>query len=193
MSLTVALRQAHALSLHFLHARLCRRDLHVLRDGGRLSELGGRQTPDLVVQNFLLSLPRLRADDVVIQLVQPRQDDVLLVVERHRILLVAIIGQRGLGCLNLFLLGRQLLSEPLQHVVRGLKLELEVLGDVLLRQRVGGQRRKLRIGGLERHVDQTRATRGLDDEARDEGVDERRLVGSFTGSGRFLRGRRSWF
>ena len=70
------------------------------------------QRLDLVVQRLFLHAFALRLDDVVVQRVQPGQHDVLLVVERQGVLLVAVFGERALAVLDFLLLARQLLVQP---------------------------------------------------------------------------------
>ena len=128
----------------------------------------------------------------VVQLVEAREDDVLLVVERERVFLLAILGQRPLALLDALLLGRELVAEPVEHALRRPQLDLEVLADVLVDQRVHRVGGELRILGDERDVDQMAAADRLDADPADEGADQRRLVGGLVRLRRCRRRRRAF-
>src|SRR5207302_1136857 len=88
-----------------------------------------------------------------------------------------------LALLDFSLLGEKLFTQPLQHVLRRLPLEGEVLIDVLVDQCVDGERGKLRFLGLKGDVNKATAAYRLHRHARHESADERRLVGRLVGFG----------
>ena len=138
----------------------------------------GVSRPDLVVEDFFLRLLRLRAASTSsFSLFSRDSDDVLLVVERERVLLVAVLGQRALALLRPCSAAcSSSLLEPVEHVLGRLQLDGEVLLDVLVDQRVDGLRRERRIARRERHVDEMAARDRADADAADERVDQRRFV-----------------
>ncbi len=115
---------------------------------------------DLIEEDFFLRLLRLRAHHVVVQLVEPGEDDVLLVVERQGVLPVAVVGEAALAFLDLGLLLVHLLLEPVDHVLRALKLDGEVLVDVLVHQRVDREGGELRVERGERDIHEPAAGHG---------------------------------
>ena len=143
--------------------------------------------PDLVVEDFFLRLFRLRAHHVVVQLVEPGEHDVLLVVERHGVLPVAVVGEPALAFLDLRLLLGHLLLQPVDHVLGALELDGKVLLDVLVHQRVDGQGRELRVERGERDVHEPAAGDRDHSHVADEGADERRFVRRFVNLGRLGR------
>ena len=195
MLFAVPLRQLDLLVLKLEQLALEALDLRVLRDQrdrvhrDRVQPDGGHERLDLAVLRLLLHARHLRLGDGVVQLVQPREHDVLLVVERQGVLLVAILRERPLAFLDLRLLVGELLFEPGQHVLAGLELDLQVLVDVLLHQRVGGLRRELRIDRIKRHVHQPAAAHRVHAHAADERADQRRFVGRCDGLRRLGRRR----
>ena len=72
------------------------------------------------------------------------EDDVLLLVQRQRVLPLAVLRERALAVLDLLLLAGELPLEPVEHALRRLELDLQVLVDVLVDECVGGGRREPR-------------------------------------------------
>ena len=82
-------------------------------------------------------------------------DDVLPILERDRVVLLAILLQRGFGSLDLLALLAQLLA-PASRVAsfEAENLKSRFCCDVVLRQRVGERRGERRVRQLELHVHQ---------------------------------------
>jgi hypothetical protein len=178
VALAVALEQPHLLALQLDHLGLAILDRRVLRDhGDRVGRRAGRDRLHLVVERLFLHPRRARLGRRVVQLIEARQDDVLLVVERQRVLLLAILRQRLFAFLDPLLLVLELLVEPVEHPLRRAKLDFEVLAHVLVDQRVHRFGRELRILGGEGDVHQMAAAHRLDADAADERANQRRLVG----------------
>ena len=92
---------------------------------------------------------------------------------------------------TLLLLAGQLVLEPVEHALRRPQLDLEVLADVLVDQRVHRIGGELRILEYERDVDQVAAAHRRDVDAADERADQRRFVRRLVGLRRLRRrGRR---
>ncbi len=173
----VALGRPRAVGLRGRHLGLRRPHVRVLRDDRNGVEvLARRERAKLVVHRLLLRFPRSRQHDVVVQLVEPHEDDVLPFVERQRVLALAVVGERPLAFLGLLLLPFELFVEPVDHVLRRLLLQREVLLDVFVDERVGRELRELRIHRVERDVHELAARDRLDIDAPDECVHHRRLV-----------------
>ena len=180
MLLAVPLGERGTRPLRVDDPRLCRLDRAGLRDcGNGFGRLAGGDHSDLIEEDFFLRLFRLRAHHVVVQLVEPREDDVLLVVERHGVLPVAVVGEAALAFLDLGLLLGHLLLEPVDHVLRALELDGKVLLDVLVHQRVDRKGRELRVERGERDVHEPAAGDGDHGHVADEGADESRFVRRF--------------
>ena len=166
-------------------------DRGVLRDHRQRIRRGARrQRRDLLVNGLPLHARRLGFRRRVVQLVQPRQDDVLLVVERQRVLLVAVLRERPVVRFDFVLLRALLPLQPVEHVLRRLLLDREVLVDVFRRERVDRHRGEFRIHRDERDVHESAAAYRVDLNAAGDRVDHRGLVGVFIGTRRFGGARR---
>ncbi len=133
------------------HGGILGDDCHVLE------RLAHRVVLDLVVGQFALLPPALGRHRVVVQLVQPRADEILLVVQRQRVLALAILRHRAIAVLHFLQLLDELLVEPIDHVLRAAELDLEVRVDVLVDERVRGCRCELRVRRLEGDFDELAA------------------------------------
>ena len=140
MLVAVPLFEPHLVTLQLADARLELLDEGVRRDGGEaFAILGGEH---LVVEGFLLDARHPRARRGVVHLVQPRHDDVLAILERQRVLVLAVLGQHPLARLHDVLLLGDFFRQPLQRLVGVRQPELEVLVDVFLREHVHRARRE---------------------------------------------------
>ncbi len=107
---------------------------------------------ELAVERLLLKTFGLRLRHRAIEIGQLLDDDVLPVLERDRVVLLAITLQRSFGRFNLAALLRQPIAEPVAGFLRSHELVLEILIDVVLRDRVDDPRREIRVGELVLHV-----------------------------------------
>jgi hypothetical protein len=124
---------------------------------------------------------RSRARHGRVQVRQFLHHDVLPLLERDGIVLLAVFLKRALAHFHCLALLGQTQPEPVGGVLRGGELELEVLLDVGARQPVGdlggdfGVRR--RVGDL----DEAAVANRRDGEIRQKAVDNRRLHGRLVG------------
>ena len=103
-------------------------------------EASGPSVLHLIVERLLLHPVGLRLGDGIVELIEARDDDVLAVLERERVLVFAILRHRPLAAFDLLLLLDQLLREPLEARDHVLAPQLEVLLHVLFGERVDGAR-----------------------------------------------------
>ncbi len=129
----------------------------------------------LVVTAFLLQARRTRAGRRLVQRVQTRDDDVLPILERERVLLLAVARHRLLRFGDLLFLFDDLVGQPHEVLVDRVEPQVDVLLRVLLGERRGRQRGELRV---RRYVDDRHDARlllGDDVHAAQELADERAL------------------
>ncbi len=189
MLVAIAAGQLHLLLLQLGQPALGGLNLDVLhRDRQRVGRhrAADEQWLDLAVLRLFLDARHLRFRDGVVERVEARDHDVLLVVERHRVLLVAIVRERAFALFHLGLLVRELLAEPLQHVFRGRQLRLKILVDVLVHQCVGRQGGERRVDRVEGDVHEAAAAHRLDADTRDECRHQPGLVRRLVDLRRFL-------
>ena len=181
MLVAVALRNPRLFALHRQHLAFRQRNVRIGGDHldgvGRLARANGAE---LLVDRLLLRPPGPRHHHVVVQLVQPDDDKILLLVEGHGILPLAIVGEAAFAFFHFALLLFQLPVEPLDHVLGRLELDLEILVHVLVDQRVRRCLRKFRVGRVEQHVDQLAAGDRLDVNPGNERVHQRRFRSRFS-------------
>ena len=123
------------------------------------------------IERFLLRAVGSGARRRFVQLIQPRDDDVLAILERERVLILAILRHGALAGLDDRLLARQLLREPLEAALHVLPAQLEVLLHVLFGQRVGRVGRQRRVGRDEHDIDETAGADRLHRDPRHEVAD----------------------
>jgi hypothetical protein len=131
----------------------------------------------LVVHRLLLQAIGFGLGHRRIQVRELLDGDVLLVLQRHGVRLLAVALQRllaGLHGLSLFV---DLLAEEGGRFPGRQEPDLEVLLDVGLRQRVGGGHGELWVGRGVLDVHEARVADGRDPEAAEERVDYRSLGG----------------
>ena len=133
----------------------------------------GRQPLHLVVERLLLRQRGPRLGDGVVQRVEPRHHDVLAVLERQRVLLLAIGGHGALGRFHAAALPLELLIQPGDAARQVGAARLGVPLHVVARQLVGGAGGQLRAGRHEPDVHQAAALDRIGRHARQERADER--------------------
>ena len=125
-----------------------------------------------------------------VQVGQALDDDVLPLLERDRVGLLAVRLQRLLARFELRSLLRELLREEVGRLFGRRRRELDVLPDVGLAERVRDLRRQHGIGRAIGHVHQPAVADGFDVQVREEPIDDARLRRRLFGAGRFNRPRR---
>ena len=175
--LAVLLGELCLLALEVGQLQLAGLDLRVLRDDrNRVGRRARRHRSDLIVLGLLLDSHRAGAQHGVVQRVQPGDDNVVLVVERHGVLAVAIVGELAFAVLDFLLLRRHFLLEPVEHVLCALELDLEILRHVLVDEGVDGRCGQVGTRGGERDVHQPAVGHRDDLDAREKRADERGFV-----------------
>ena len=99
-----------------------------------------------LVQRLLLKAFGLRLRDRRVQIRELLHDDVLMVLQRDRVVLLAIPLQGRFGGFDLASLFAEPVAEPVAGLLGGHELVLEILLDVVLRDRIDHAHRQLRIG-----------------------------------------------
>ena len=139
--LRLRLLQLREFRLELLDWRVLNRD----RQGvGRHDRTWHEKRLDLVVLRLFLHALELRLRVGVVQLVETRTDDVLLVVERHRVLFVAVLRQRAPALFHLGLLIREPLPSHWSMFSVAPSFDSR-FWSIFFHQRVGALRRKRRI------------------------------------------------
>jgi hypothetical protein len=141
-------------------------DVRILQNAGqRVRRRRWTQRLDAAVERFLLRTVRPRPRGGVVQLIQPRDHDVLAIFERQRVLILAVLRHRALAGLDEHLLPCELLRQPLETAFHVLPAQFQVLLHVALGQRVHGESGQGRVGGHEADVNEPARPHGIDRDA----------------------------
>ena len=141
--------QGGELGLELLNHRIVQHDRQGVRARGVVA-----QRRELPVQRFGVDPLRLGAGRGAAQFGQALGDDVLLLRKRDVGVLLAVLLQRHLACPHLRPLFGQPGVQPVGRFLRRVQLDVEVLLDVGVRQRVGDVGGDLTIGRFESDVNQ---------------------------------------